>query len=262
MAVEAIEIEESKSEEEERECVMSEDAAESPRSPKTRRLSRPKLKIPQINLPNMPNVAHLPNLGRFRTELPITVPPGCAIPIGNANGPFGIFQFHPTKASEFMNKRYENFKDFTKSTAKSGLSFGEKALFWVNGRIRQLSRKWFTHIFLFLVVLLYSLLGALLFVTVEGSHEDSEKEDIQKVFNKFVLNLRSLAMERDVVYDIKLWEKNVREMMDPYEKQLLDSFNHGVTPDKHKTWTFWNSMFYCGTIYTTIGEYLNPIKLR
>lgn len=240
---------------------MSEPATDSPQSPPKRKLSRPKLKIPQINLPNipsMPNVPNMPNMANFKlfkySDIQFPVPAGCAIPIGNANGPLGIFQFPPTKAGEFMNKRYENFKDFTKSTAKSGLSFGEKALFWINARIRQLSRKWFTHIFLFLVVLLYSFVGALLFVTVEGTHEDKEKADINRVLDKFVEDVRNLAMEKNLVADGKAWEKNVKELMAPYETQLLESFSHGVTPDKHKTWSFWNSMFYCGTIYTTIGK--------
>ncbi|EEB17212.1 conserved hypothetical protein [Pediculus humanus corporis] len=218
---------------------------------KTRKLSRPKLKIPQINISNISN--NIPQMNRLRHP-DLSMPGGCAIPIGNTNGPFGIFQFHPTKASEYMNKRYENFKDFTKSTAKSGLSFGEKTLFWINGRVRQLSKRWFTHIFLFLVVLLYSFLGSLLFVTVEGTHEDKEKADINKELNLFIFNMRRLAMDKNVVFDGKLWEKNVKELIAPYETQLLESYSHGVTPDQHKTWSFWNSMFYCGTIYTTIGE--------
>lgn len=231
---------------------MAEEPAESPQLPsKNRRLS--KLKIPQINIPNMSNISSLQNLNRLRNA-DLGLPPGCAVPIGNPNGPFGIFQFHPTKASEFMNKRYENFKDFTKSTAKSGLSFGEKILFWVNGRIRQLSKKWFTHIFLFIVVFLYSLLGAVLFVTVEGTHEDKEKANIEKVLNTFILNVRRLALEKDILFESKRWESEVKYLIAPYETQLLESFSHGVTPDKHKTWSFWNSMFYCGTIYTTIGK--------
>jgi hypothetical protein len=91
-------------------------------------------------------------------SIPMT--PAGAIPIGMAaSGPFGMLHVYPTKASEFMFKQFEGFKDFTMNTAKSGLSVGEKTAFWLYGKVRTWSRKWFTHIFLFLVVLSYSVIG-------------------------------------------------------------------------------------------------------
>lgn len=67
------------------------------------------------------------------------------------------------------------FRDFTMNTAKSGLSVGEKFSFWAYNKLRSWSRNWFTHFFLLLVIALYSLAGAAIFMTVEGSHERSQE---------------------------------------------------------------------------------------
>lgn len=78
------------------------------------------------------------------------------------------FNMYNTKAGEFMFKQFEGFKDFTMNTANSGLSAGQKSAFWMYNKVSKWSKKWFTHIFLFLVVFLYSLAGAAIFVAVEG----------------------------------------------------------------------------------------------
>lgn len=67
-------------------------------------------------------------------------------------------------AGEFMSKGFDGFMDFT----KTGMSFGERFTYGLYNKIYKWSRKWFTHIFLFLVVFLYTVGGALTFQSIEG----------------------------------------------------------------------------------------------
>lgn len=69
-----------------------------------------------------------------------------------------------------MFKQFAGFKDFTMNTAKSGLSAGEKSAFWFYNKLRSLSKKWFTHLFLTLCLALYSVMGAGVFMALEGEY--------------------------------------------------------------------------------------------
>lgn len=71
---------------------------------------------------------------------------------------------YQNKAGEFMFKQFEGFKDFT----KSGLNMGEKSAFYIYNKFSNLSKRWFTHIFLLFIVFLYSVAGAFLFSAIEG----------------------------------------------------------------------------------------------
>lgn len=61
----------------------------------------------------------------------------------------------------------QNFKDIH-SFAKLNLSRGESSILWLYHKVYSWSRKWFTHCFLAIIVIMYTLLGAWLLRLYEG----------------------------------------------------------------------------------------------
>lgn len=64
------------------------------------------------------------------------------------------------KASEFMYQQLSGLKD--------KVGFGGKAAIWIYSKVSSLSKQWFTHIFLSVVIILYTVGGAAMFVAIEG----------------------------------------------------------------------------------------------
>lgn len=147
-----------------------------PPPPPSKKLERPKitLQIPSATTPapRGPATANTIYWGptKFQGRPPGT--PASHVSGPNAMNPYfnPFTHMYHNKASDFMFKQFEGFKDFTMNTAKSGLSAGEKSAFWFYNKLRLLSKKWFTHFFLFLCLLLYSVMGAAIFMALEGEY--------------------------------------------------------------------------------------------
>ncbi|XP_076546908.1 uncharacterized protein LOC143305795 isoform X1 [Osmia lignaria lignaria] len=135
-------------------------------SPGARKVPPPRPKI-QLPLPGQ----YYPQTGMAYVPTPYGQTP---IPMTPVSGqPQMIYS---NRASEFVFSQFKGIKDWT----KSGLSVGEKSAFWLYEKVSSWSKRWFTHIFLFVVVLLYSIGGAMIFVTIEGTHEDLMHFNIRK----------------------------------------------------------------------------------
>jgi hypothetical protein len=98
------------------------------------------------------------------------------------------------------------------------------------------------------------LAGAVIFVAVEGTQEEKQMADLRRERYTFLQELRRLTREPTLAVNDKEWEGRAVSEMHKFEEILYESFKHGSSPKENRVWGFWNAIFYCGTIYTTIGE--------
>lgn len=73
--------------------------------------------------------------------------------------------------------------------------------------------------------------------------------------NETVVKIRGLCDDSVLMSDSPRWRGAAAELILDYETDLYDYYKRKLSDTGEKVWTFWNTVFYCGTIYTTIGKY-------
>jgi hypothetical protein len=117
---------------------------------------------------------------------------------------------------------------------------------------KKMYRIFSSHLGLFFILVIYSFIGAAIFQALEGPHETQEKYDIVEMRENIISDL--WADSQNDTWDQGNWSAHLREALKDYEGQLHTAFAHGINSDsEERVWDFWGSMFFCATIYTTIG---------
>jgi len=108
------------------------------------------------------------------------------------------------------------------------------------------------HLTPFIIITIYSIIGAAIFIGFERSNDLELKEaKVRQVMKA----RRELLVGIEEAYEDPAFEVPKRKTR---LAQLLDYFEESVefSVSNQTVWTFWNAVYYCGTLYTTIGECL------
>ncbi|XP_037568716.1 TWiK family of potassium channels protein 7 [Dermacentor silvarum] len=121
-------------------------------------------------------------------------------------------------------------------------------------RLHTISQRWFAHVLLLFLLAAYAALGALAFRYLEGPYEARAKAGLTSV----LVQVRRLLLEElrrsCATADESRWRRLAQRRLQEYEAQMRALCQAGITTDaERQLWTFWGAMFYCGTVFTTIG---------
>lgn len=152
-------------------------------------------------------------------------------------------------------------KRFTESDETIGESEDEE--FDCVGKTRQIFKSIYKaarSLFgLILIFLLYSIIGAWVFMAIESRNEQHYKVNIR--------DERATVIETMLAESTKLtpltnatmekWKTKVEEALLKYEETIRDAVKNNIVSDSEiEVWTIWSSLFFVFTVYTTIGKKL------
>lgn len=105
------------------------------------------------------------------------------------------------------------------------------------------------HLTPFVIITIYSIVGAAIFIGLEKPNDLELKEakvrSVVKARKELLLGIEEAY--KDPAWEVPKRKTRLAQLLDYYEETIEFSVSNETI------WTFWNSVYYCGTLYTTIG---------
>ncbi|XP_052771281.1 uncoordinated protein 58-like isoform X1 [Mya arenaria] len=104
---------------------------------------------------------------------------------------------------------------------------------------------------LIIILIAYTALGAAIFMAVESYHEQKYKSNITDIRKNLITQL---VQSVNQVQDVNKFRADTSKLLVDYESAIREAIKNDVTTDSTvEVWTYWGSLFFVWTVYTTIG---------
>ncbi|XP_067657555.1 TWiK family of potassium channels protein 18-like [Haliotis asinina] len=138
---------------------------------------------------------------------------------------------------------------------KDGKTASKACFLKIKKILRTIYRAVSSVVGLLILLAVYSVIGAVIFRAIEAPHEKEHRDNITSNREETLEVLQELSsnLSRGLVNQTQ-WNLMAKGLLLRYEETVVIAQKNGVVNSTSTpTWTFWQSMFFCGTIYTTIG---------
>ncbi|KAL8604897.1 hypothetical protein ACOMHN_028525 [Nucella lapillus] len=101
------------------------------------------------------------------------------------------------------------------------------------------------------LLLAYTFLGAWMMMSIEGPREDSLRQQVSTARERARWMLKNITEDLQAgLLNHTEWDRHTHDTLLGFESQVHES---GVSSTSKKKWTFFGSVLFCFTTYTTIG---------
>jgi len=121
--------------------------------------------------------------------------------------------------------------------------------------IKNIFAQLFSHAGLFLLVIGYSLMGAVLFRSLEGKKEEETKFEVEALRNSTLDDLYSITEKFNVLWR-QNWTIEAKKKLSEFEGELFIKFQSAgyKGEGENEQWSFPGALLYAVTVISTIGK--------
>ncbi|XP_077990037.1 potassium channel subfamily K member 18-like [Glandiceps talaboti] len=117
--------------------------------------------------------------------------------------------------------------------------------------LKRTFRLLFTHVGLALLLIAYAVVGAVAFQAIEAPRQEQEIDDMKIAQRRVLETLWNIT--RNQYDNFTEWVDDVGEIFQTFEHEHKQPLLQSLSDDQLPSWTFYRSLFFACTVFTTIG---------